>query len=67
MLVFVLDTSDEKMEWEFFNFKGAGGVALSMQNTDESIHAFVEASMNTAHQKKWPLYLSIKKYNSKEV
>ncbi|XWS10496.1 hypothetical protein CRYUN_Cryun39dG0084500 [Craigia yunnanensis] len=60
MLVFVPDTSDEKMEWEVFNFKGAGGVALSMYNTDESIHAFAEASMNTAYQKKWPLYLSTK-------
>ncbi|XVE99039.1 hypothetical protein REPUB_Repub03eG0162100 [Reevesia pubescens] len=59
-LVFVPDTSDEKMELEVFNFKDAGGVALSMYNTDESIHAFAEASMNTAYQKKWPLYLSTK-------
>ncbi|KAL2531157.1 Cytosolic isocitrate dehydrogenase [NADP] [Abeliophyllum distichum] len=53
---------------EVFNFKGAGGVALSMYNTDESIRAFAEASMNTAYQKKWPLYLStnntvLKKYD----
>ncbi|XP_022717641.1 isocitrate dehydrogenase [NADP]-like isoform X1 [Durio zibethinus] len=59
MLVFVPDTSDEK-ELEVFNFKGDGGVALSMYNTDESIQAFAEASMNTAYQKKWPLYLSTK-------
>ncbi|XP_021299448.1 isocitrate dehydrogenase [NADP]-like isoform X2 [Herrania umbratica] len=59
-LIFVPDTSDEKMELEVFNFKGDGGVALSMYNTDESIHAFAEASMNTAYQKKWPLYLSTK-------
>ncbi|XP_007022795.2 PREDICTED: isocitrate dehydrogenase [NADP] isoform X1 [Theobroma cacao] len=59
-LIFVPDASDEKMELEVFNFKGDGGVALSMYNTDESIHAFAEASMNTAYQKKWPLYLSTK-------
>ncbi|KAK8542558.1 hypothetical protein V6N13_136868 [Hibiscus sabdariffa] len=60
MLVFVPDTSGEKKELEVFNFKGAGGVALSMYNTDESIRAFAESSMNTAYQKKWPLYLSTK-------
>ncbi|XVE53406.1 hypothetical protein DITRI_Ditri03aG0000400 [Diplodiscus trichospermus] len=59
-LVFVPDSSDEKKELEVFDFKGAGGVALSMYNTDESIHAFAEASMSTAYQKKWPLYLSTK-------
>ncbi|GMP32395.1 hypothetical protein CsSME_00006173 [Camellia sinensis var. sinensis] len=48
------------MELEVYNFTGAGGVALSMYNTDESIQAFAEASMNTAYQKKWPLYLSTK-------
>ncbi|GMJ11615.1 isocitrate dehydrogenase [Hibiscus trionum] len=60
MLVFVPDMSGEKKELEVFNFKGAGGVALSMYNTDESIRAFAESSMNTAYQKKWPLYLSTK-------
>uniref|UniRef100_A0A0D2U1I3 Isocitrate dehydrogenase [NADP] n=1 Tax=Gossypium raimondii TaxID=29730 RepID=A0A0D2U1I3_GOSRA len=60
LLVFVPDTSNEKKELEVFNFKGAGGVALSMYNTDESIRAFAEASMTTAYQKKWPLYLSTK-------
>ncbi|KAE8693552.1 Isocitrate dehydrogenase [Hibiscus syriacus] len=60
MLVFVPGTSVEKKEIEVFNFKGAGGVALSMYNTDESIRAFAESSMNTAYQKKWPLYLSTK-------
>ncbi|XP_075666002.1 isocitrate dehydrogenase [NADP]-like [Castanea sativa] len=59
-LVFVLDKHDEKKELEVFNFTGAGGVALSMYNTDESIHAFAEASMNTAYQKRWLLYLSTK-------
>ncbi|KAL6228294.1 hypothetical protein ACLB2K_002247 [Fragaria x ananassa] len=51
---------DEKMEFEVFNFTGEGGVAIAMYNTDESIRAFAEASMNTAYEKKWPLYLSTK-------
>ncbi|GAB4827284.1 hypothetical protein Ancab_034173 [Ancistrocladus abbreviatus] len=59
-LVFVPEGQGEKMELEVFDFKGNGGVALSMYNTDESIHAFAEASMNMAYQKKWPLYLSTK-------
>ncbi|KAJ6402328.1 hypothetical protein OIU84_014423 [Salix udensis] len=60
-LVFVPEGQDEKTELEVYNFTGAGGVALSMYNTDESIRAFGDASMNTAYQKKWPLYLSTKK------
>ncbi|XP_073109156.1 isocitrate dehydrogenase [NADP] isoform X1 [Elaeis guineensis] len=51
---------EEEVELQVFNFTGAGGVALSMYNTDESIRAFAEASMATAYQKKWPLYLSTK-------
>ncbi|KAL6580337.1 hypothetical protein OROMI_008361 [Orobanche minor] len=50
----------ESTEFEVFNFNGAGGVALSMYKTAESIRAFAEASMNTAYHKKWPLYLSTK-------
>ncbi|KAK9182059.1 hypothetical protein WN944_025200 [Citrus x changshan-huyou] len=59
-LVFVPDGLNQKTEWEVYSFTGAGGVALSMYNTDESIRSFAEASMNTAYQKKWPLYLSTK-------
>uniref|UniRef100_A0A0E0J3B3 Isocitrate dehydrogenase [NADP] n=1 Tax=Oryza nivara TaxID=4536 RepID=A0A0E0J3B3_ORYNI len=51
---------EEQIELDVFNFTGAGGVALSMYNTDESIWAFAEASMNMAYQKRWPLYLSTK-------
>ncbi|XP_073104944.1 isocitrate dehydrogenase [NADP]-like [Elaeis guineensis] len=51
---------DEDVELEVFNFTSAGGVALSMYNIDKSIHAFIESSMVTAYQKKWPLYLSTK-------
>ncbi|PON79589.1 Isocitrate dehydrogenase NADP-dependent [Trema orientale] len=77
-LIYEPDGIEKKMEIEVFRFTGAGGVALSMYNTDEvstssssppsplfcyggkSIRAFAKASMNTAHQKKWPLYLSTK-------
>ncbi|MCD7453700.1 isocitrate dehydrogenase (NAD(+)) idh1 [Datura stramonium] len=46
-LVFVPEGTAEKTEFEVYNFTGAGGVALSMYNTDESIRSFAEASMNT--------------------
>jgi isocitrate dehydrogenase len=59
-LVFAPDGHEETKELEVYNFTGAGGVALAMYNTDESIRAFAEASMNIAHEKKWPLYLSTK-------
>ncbi|XP_048429667.1 isocitrate dehydrogenase [NADP]-like [Pyrus x bretschneideri] len=59
-LVFVPDGPNEKTEWEVYRFTGAGGIALFMYNTDESIRAFAEASMDTAYQKKWPPYLSTK-------
>ncbi|AQL04003.1 Isocitrate dehydrogenase [Zea mays] len=59
-LKLVFEGKEEQVELEVFNFTGAGGVALSMYNTDESIHAFADASMATAYEKKWPLYLSTK-------
>ncbi|KAJ8512620.1 hypothetical protein OPV22_003054 [Ensete ventricosum] len=59
-LKLVFEGKDEEVTLEVFNFTGAGGVALSMYNTDESICAFADASMATAYQKKWPLYLSTK-------
>ncbi|KAL4579033.1 hypothetical protein LXL04_015168 [Taraxacum kok-saghyz] len=52
-LVFVPEGEGEKLELEVYNFTGAGGVAQSMYNTDESITAFAEASMNTAYEKKF--------------
>ncbi|KAJ6738438.1 putative proteinDP-SPECIFIC ISOCITRATE DEHYDROGENASE [Salix koriyanagi] len=48
-LVFVPEGQDEKTELEVYNFTGAGGVALSMYNTDESIRAF--ARKNTILKK----------------
>lgn len=59
-MVFVPDEQSDKTELEVYRFKHPGGVAMSMYNTDESIRAFAEASMSTAFQKKWPLYLSTK-------
>ncbi|KAK8949316.1 Cytosolic isocitrate dehydrogenase [NADP] [Platanthera zijinensis] len=56
----IFEGKDEHIDLEVFSFTGKGGVALSMYNTDESIRAFAESSMNTAYQKKWPLYLSTK-------
>ncbi|KAL6964549.1 isocitrate dehydrogenase (NADP(+)) [Sarracenia purpurea var. burkii] len=70
----VSEGKNENTELEVYNFAGTGGVALSMYNTDEVrfIYAFAEASMNTAYQKKWPLYLStkntiLKKYDGRSV
>ncbi|WVZ69425.1 hypothetical protein U9M48_018213 [Paspalum notatum var. saurae] len=59
-LKLVFEGKEEQIDLEVFNFTGAGGVALSMYNTDESIRAFAAASMTTAYEKKWPLYLSTK-------
>ncbi|KAL5732044.1 isocitrate dehydrogenase (NADP(+)) [Ranunculus cassubicifolius] len=59
-MVFVPEGQDEATELEVYNFTGAGGVGLAMYNTDESIRAFADASMNVAFEKKWPLYLSTK-------
>lgn len=51
---------DGKVEkYELFKYK-AGGVALGMYNTDESISAFAHSSFQVALQKGWPLYLSTK-------
>ncbi|CAN6928359.1 unnamed protein product [Brassica oleracea] len=64
-LIFEPSGPSRKTEFEVFNFTGAGGVALAMYNTDESIRAFAEnrtvtSTMYTAYKKKWPLYLSMK-------
>eukprot|EP00246_Nothoceros_aenigmaticus_P011824 TRINITY_DN3379_c0_g1_i1.p1 TRINITY_DN3379_c0_g1~~TRINITY_DN3379_c0_g1_i1.p1 ORF type:complete len:492 (-),score=93.00 TRINITY_DN3379_c0_g1_i1:388-1863(-) len=68
-LVFVPEKG-EQTELEVYNFEGAGGVALAMYNTDESIRAFATSSLTMAYKKKWPLYLStkntiLKKYDGK--
>jgi isocitrate dehydrogenase len=50
----------EIIEREVFDFKGDGGVALAMYNTDESIRGFAHSCFNLALSKGWPLYLSTK-------
>jgi isocitrate dehydrogenase len=40
--------------------KGAGGVMLSMYNTDASIRDFARSCFEFALNKKWPLYMSTK-------
>jgi isocitrate dehydrogenase len=57
---FTPENGGETQEWTVFNFEGAGGVAMSMYNTDESIYGFAHSCMNQALTKKWPLYLSSK-------
>ncbi len=57
---FTPEDGGETQEWTVFNFEGAGGVAMCMYNTDESIYGFAHSCMNQALTKKWPLYLSTK-------
>ena len=59
-MTFVPEDGGEATEWEVYNFEGAGGVAMSMYNTDESIYGFARSCMNQAVSKGWPLYLSTK-------
>lgn len=48
------------LKFTVFDFKGNGGVAMAMYNTDESIREFAHSSFQYALQKGWPLYLSTK-------
>lgn len=50
----------EIQTWDVYDFEGAGGVAMSMYNTDESITGFAHSCFNMAIEKQWPLYLSTK-------
>ena len=59
-MTFVPEDGGEATEWEVYNFEGAGGVAMSMYNTDESIYGFARSCMNQSLSKGWPLYLSTK-------
>jgi len=52
-------TGGEAKTLEVYNFK-AGGVAMSMYNTDESITDFAHSSFKYALQRKYPLYMSTK-------
>jgi isocitrate dehydrogenase len=59
-MVFEPDNGGEIVDLDVYHYDGAGGVALSMYNTDESIRGFAKASFTMALKKKWPLYLSTK-------
>lgn len=59
-MVFEPDNGGEPIDLDVYHYNGAGGVALCMYNTDESIRGFAKASFTMAMQKKWPLYLSTK-------
>tara|TARA_R110002072_G_scaffold125612_10_gene261854 strand:+ start:2970 stop:4199 length:1230 start_codon:yes stop_codon:yes gene_type:complete len=59
-MTFSPEDGGEATTFEVYNFEGAGGVAMSMYNTDESIYGFARSCMNQALTKKWPLYLSTK-------
>lgn len=50
----------EPMNFEVFEFKEGGGVALAMYNTDKSIREFAHSSFQMALSKNMPLYLSTK-------
>tara|TARA_B100001540_G_scaffold37242_2_gene32996 strand:+ start:3531 stop:4760 length:1230 start_codon:yes stop_codon:yes gene_type:complete len=50
----------DSVTWDVYDYKGSGGVAMSMYNTDESIYGFARSCFNQAFDKKWPLYLSTK-------
>jgi isocitrate dehydrogenase len=50
----------ETQSWDVYDFEGAGGVGMTMYNTDESIYGFAHSCFNMALNKKWDLYLSTK-------
>jgi len=60
------DPSQDTIEHEVFDFDSPG-IAMAMYNTDESIRDFARACMNYALMRKWPVYLSTKKYYSQSL
>jgi len=61
------DGSDPQILEVFKEFPNDGGCALSMYNTRESISGFAHSSFQVGLSKKWPVYLSTKKYNIEEI
>lgn len=59
-LTFTPDNGGPAQTHDVYQYKGTGGVAMGMFNTDESITAFAHSSFKYALGKKWPLYLSTK-------
>ncbi|MBN1821364.1 MAG: isocitrate dehydrogenase (NADP(+)) [Prolixibacteraceae bacterium] len=58
-ITFTPEDGSEPISHEVFDFEG-DGLAMAMYNTDESIQGFARSCMNTAIDKKWPLYMSTK-------
>ena len=58
-MTFTPENGDPKT-WDVYEYEGAGGVAMSMYNTDESIYGFARSCFSHALDKGWPLYLSTK-------
>ena len=53
------EAGGEPMEFEIFQFPGAG-IAMGMYNLDDSIRDFARACMNYGLMRGWPVYLSTK-------
>ncbi|SCV04911.1 LANO_0G14136g1_1 [Lachancea nothofagi CBS 11611] len=69
-LVFKSKDGEHDLDLSVFNFPAAGGVALAMYNTTESIEGFARASFELALHRKMPLYSTtkntiLKKYDGK--
>ena len=58
-MTFTPENGDPKT-WDVYEYEGAGGVAMSMYNTDESIYGFARSCFSHALDKRWPLFLSTK-------
>ena len=58
-MTFTPENGDPKT-WDVYEYEGAGGVAMSMYNTDESIYGFARSCFSHSLDKGWPLYLSTK-------
>jgi len=58
-MTFTPENGDPKT-WDVYDYEGAGGVAMSMYNTDESIYGFARSCFSHSLDKGWPLYLSTK-------
>jgi len=58
-LTFTPASGGQKLNYTVFDFP-AGGVAMGMYNTDESIRGFAKSCFEYALEKQWPLYLSTK-------
>lgn len=58
-VTFTPEDGSDVQSYDVYDFE-AGGIAMTMYNTDESITGFAHSCFNQAIMKKWPLYLSTK-------